>query len=61
MSIACAVYHETLCMIVLKSYTVYLRVDVLSQHITLYMKGLANCYYRPFFFLEILMGKLHDN
>jgi len=47
-NIACAVYLETVCMIVLKSHIIYLRVDVLLQHITLYMKGLANCYYRPF-------------
>jgi serine/threonine protein kinase len=34
-NIACAVYLETTCMIVLKSRIVYLRVDVLLQHINI--------------------------
>ena len=34
-NIACAVYLETACMIVLKSHIVYLRVDVLLQHINI--------------------------
>jgi hypothetical protein len=34
-NIACVVYLETACMIVLKSHIVYLRVDVLLQHINI--------------------------